>query len=151
MDGLKIENYLRRDKKCSVMFLGVFASDRLPTRVHRNRPSILVCNTDRYGQPGIHWIVIYIESPSYGEFFDSFGRQPDIPFRTFLHKNCSSWQYNTGRQIQSISSRFCGHYCIFYSLHRARNYSVNAICNMFTRDTGLNDFLVHRFVCSLYQ
>ena len=150
MDGLTLEKFLRRDKKCSSMFLGVFASDRLPTRIHRNKPSIIVCNTDRYGQPGIHWVVLYIESSTYGEFFDSFGRAPDIPFRTFLHRHCSSWIY-TGHQLQSISSRYCGHYCIFYAMHRCRGYNVNAVCNMFSSDTGLNDFLTHRFVCKMYQ
>ena len=148
MDGITIENFLWRDPRCAPMFLGVFASDRLPTKINRNRPFIIVCNTDRYGQPGIHWIAMYIESPEYGEYFDSFGRAPDIPFRRFLHKYCSNWIYTT-KQLQSVTSRFCGHYCIFYSLHRARGYNVNAICNKFSTDTGLNDFLVHRFVCEV--
>jgi hypothetical protein len=144
MDGITIENILRKDPKCSKMFVGVFACNRLPKWLNTDRPSLLVCNTDTYGQPGIHWIVIYIESSEYGEFFDSLGRQPDVPFRTFLHKYCSRWSY-INRQIQSLISRFCGHYSVFYALHRSRGLNISAVCNKFTNDTALNDYLVHKF------
>jgi hypothetical protein len=144
MDGVTIENILRKDPKCSPMFVGVFACNRLPKWINTERSSLLVCNTDTYGRPGIHWIVLYIESSEYGEYFDSLGRPPDASFRNFLHKHCARWTY-TDNQIQSIISRFCGHYCLFYSLHVARGYNINAVCNSFSRDTALNDYLIHSF------
>jgi hypothetical protein len=91
---------------------------------------------------------MYIEN-SYGEYFDSLGEPPEAPFRTFLHRQCTRWIY-TDRQLQSVVSRFCGHYCIFYCLHRARGRTVNAIANMLSFDTGLNDYIVHDFICNLY-
>ena len=145
MDGDTIYSILRADAKCSPMFLGVFPCDRLPSTINRNRPSILVCNTDTYGNPGKHWIVIYIENSAYGEYFDSLGAPPEAPFRTFLHRHCARWIF-TDRQLQSIVSKFCGHYCILYSLHRARGRNINAVANMLTFDTGLNDYLVYNFV-----
>jgi len=147
MDGTRIDTILRKDPKCAPMFAGVFACDRLPTRLKDHQfPMLLVCNTDPHDKPGEHWIVIYIEDSSYGEYFDSFGRPPDIPFKTFLNRYCDSWIFNE-RHLQSAISHYCGHYCIFYCLHRARNKNVNAITNMLTSDTGLNDYLVHNFVC----
>src|SRR6218665_3562783 len=73
-------------------------------------------NTDPHDAPGEHWVVLYVENSSYGEFFDSFGRPPDAPCRTFLNYNFSNLIFND-RHFQSAISRFCGHYCIFYCLH----------------------------------
>jgi len=86
----------------------------------------------------------------YGEFFDSFGRPPDDPFRTFLNDNCNYWIYND-RHLQSSISRFCGHYCIFYCLFRCRGINVNAIANKLTLDTGLNDYLIHKYICGFIK
>ena len=147
MNGSRIEKILQKDAKCRAMFLGVFASDRLPKTFDKSKPALLVCNTDPHDKPGQHWIVLYIEDSTYGEYFDSFGEPPEAPFRTFLHRHCARWTY-TDRNLQSVVSRFCGHYCIFYCIHRARNKTVNAIANMLTLDTGLNDYLVHNFVCN---
>src|SRR6218665_68659 len=127
MDGTRIDSILRRDQKCSPMFSGVFACDRLPTRLNdRQFPILMVCNTDPHDKPGEHWIVKYIENSSYGEYFDSFGRPLDIPFKSFLNRYCDRWIFNE-RHLQSAISHYCGHYCIFYCLHRARNKNVNAL------------------------
>ena len=148
MNGTRIESILRKDAKCRSMFLGVFPCDRLPTRFQL--PALLVCNTNPHNAPGQHWVVIYVESPSYGEFFDSFGRPPDAPFRTFLNDNCSHWISND-RHLQSAISRFCGHYCVFYCLHRCRGSNVNAVVNGLTFDTGLNDYLIHKYICNVLK
>jgi hypothetical protein len=131
------------------MFVGVFARDRLPTKLKSDRPSLLVCNTDPHDRPGEHWIVLYVEDSSYGEYFDSFGRPPDQPFRTFMDRYCSNWTRNE-RQLQSIISYYCGHYCVFYCLHRSRNKNINAITGMLSADTALNDYLVHNYVCKTF-
>ena len=146
MNGNLIEYILQKDSKCKPMFLGVFSSDCLPTNFDKSRPAIMVCNTDPHYKPGEHWVVLYVEDFSYGEYFDSFGRPPDVPFRRFLHRHCARWIF-TDRHLQSVISRFCGHYCIFYCLNRARDRNLNAIVSMLTSDTGLNDYLIHQFVC----
>jgi len=150
MDGIRIEAILGKDAKCGPMFLGVFACDRLPTRLNIRRPLLMVCNTDPHYKSGEHWIVLYIEDSSYGEYFDSFGRPPSDIFRTFLDRQCARWIFNE-RHLQSAISNFCGHYCIFYCLHRSRNKNINAIGNLLTYDTGLNDYLVHNYVCKTYM
>ena len=64
----------------------------------------------------------------------------------FLNENCVEWIWNE-RQIQSVISKFCEHYCIFYCLYRSRGLDVRKIVRMFTKDTGLNDSIVHNYVC----
>ena len=65
-----------------------------------------------------------------------------------MNRHCSSWTFND-RQLQSVVSRFCGHYCIYYCMLRGRGIDMCKIVSSFTGDTGLNDVLVHGFVCRL--
>lgn len=146
MNGSRIEELIRRDVKCRLAFVGVFACDRLPERISEH--ALLVCNTDPHDRPGQHWIVLYVENSSYGEYFDSFGRPPQDSFRDFLNRHCDIWIHNS-KQLQSSVSNFCGHYCIFYCTHRCRNKNITFIANTLTTDTGLNDYLVHNYVCQL--
>ncbi len=91
-------------------------------------------------------MVLYIGRNARGEYFDSFGRPPDRLFRLYMNKYCTKWRRNE-RQIQSVLTRFCGHYCIFYSLYKCLDYDIKTITDSFTNDTALNDWIVHRFVC----
>jgi hypothetical protein len=133
-------------KRCQGLLLGIFAADRLPRRLPTKRPLLLVCNTDPHYKPGEHWIAMFLDSDGTGEYFDSFGRAPMPIFRKFLDGNCSSWTFND-EQLQSVLSRFCGHYCVFYCLFKRLRYSLNSIINCFSNDTMLNDTIVHNFVC----
>jgi len=123
-----------------VNFDGVFSIDTLP-----DQPRLLVCNTDPSHKSGRHWVAIYVDNDR-GEFFDSFGRRPNAVFERYLNSHCSSWIFND-TQLQSVVSRFCGHYCICYCLLRASGIDMPKIVRSFSSDTGLNDVLVHRFVC----
>lgn len=142
MDTRKINGLLRR--RCGKIFLGVFACDRMPEKLPSIRPLLLVCNTDPHDRPGEHWIVLYIDAR--GEYFDSFGERPQLIFERYLDKHCNSWTFSE-RALQSVLSSFCGHYCVFYCLFRCLNYNLSDITNVFTNDTALNDYIVHRFVC----
>ena len=142
MDSEKIETYLK--KRCGKIFSGVFSSDTLPTKI--NLPSLLVCNTDEKDLPGEHWIAIYVGADGKGEFFDSFGREPGQPFNDFMDKHCERWIFNN-RQIQNITSAFCGHHCIFYCMYRSLGFDMNTIVSKFSNNTAINDHLVHVFVC----
>jgi len=121
-------------------FDGVFSIDTLP-----DRPRLLVCNTDPAHETGRHWIAIGVEDGR-GEFFDSFGRRPNEVFERYLNRHCSSWIFND-KHLQSVVSKFCGHYCIYYCLLRSRGIDMRKIVRSFSNDTSLNDILVHGFVC----
>ena len=138
MDTNEIDRFVR--KECGGNFQGVFSADTLP-----KKPRLLICNTDPSNLPGTHWIAIFVDSRR-GEYFDSFGRKPSDSFEDYMNDNCTDWTYNT-RQLQSITSSYCGFYCCFYCMFRCKGYDLFRIVNMFTRDTGLNDSIVRGFVC----
>ena len=69
-------------------------------------------------------------------------RFPKKWFKTFLEVNCTVWIWNE-KQLQSVISKFCAYYC----LYRCRGVDVRKVAKMFTKDTSLNDSIVHNFVC----
>jgi hypothetical protein len=141
-----IENALR--ERIGDTFLGVYPCDKLPETIPSHRPLLLIANTDPSTKPGEHWIAICLDKDGRGEYFDSFGRAPKKTFKTFLDKNCDSWIKND-RQLQSLMSKFCGLYTVYYCLFRSLNYDMSDILKMFIHDQGVNDWMVHTFVCRL--
>ena len=126
-------------------FDGVFSSDSLP-----RKPKLLVCNTDPSNMPGEHWIAIYVDDDGhYGEYFDSLARAPSRLFERYMNEHCRQWTYNNCKQLQSITSRFCGHYCACFCILRSRGVGMFDFLRYFTRDTGLNDVIVHELICSM--
>lgn len=142
MNANQLKSYLA--KRCGPIFLGVFPIDRLPERLPPRRPLLLVCNTEPHRKEGEHWVALYVDTK--GEFFDSLGEPPARTFERYLNRYCDSYASND-KQLQSLSSYFCGHYCVYYCLMKRLDYSLDNIVNSFTSDTGLNDFIVHKFVC----
>jgi len=138
MNSDEIDRFLRARVRD---FDGVFSIDTLP-----GDPRLLVCNTHPFNKPGRHWIAIYIRDGR-GEFFDSFGRRPNIDFERYTNRHCMSWNFND-RQLQSIISKFCRHYCIYFCIRRTSGIDMRKIVRSFTSNTGLNDVLVHAYVCS---
>jgi len=123
-------------------FDGVFSCDQLPPTPH-----LLVCNTDPSTRPGMHWIAIYVDDEGlHGEYFDSLGQPPSPVFEHYMNAHCREWIYNE-RQLQSVISRFCGHYCVYFCLFRSRDVDMRRIVRVFTNDTGFNDVLVHEMIC----
>jgi len=123
MNTLEIEGFL---SPRTSSFDGVFSIDTLPTS-----PRLLVCNTDPASKPGRHWVAIYVRDGR-GEFFDSFGRAPNAAavFEHYMNSYRSSWIFNN-KQLQSVISRFCGHYCIYYCLLRERGVDMRKIVRSF--------------------
>jgi hypothetical protein len=140
MNTKEIERFVRKDEICRGMFQGVYSVDTLP-----ENPRLLISNTDPSNMPGTHWIAIYVDSDGRGEYFDSFGRKPTGVFEDYMNDNCKDWIYNT-RQLQSINSSYCGFYCCVYCMFKCRGFDLVRIVNAFSRDTGLNDSIVHGFV-----
>ena len=77
MNTYQLEKLCRRDPTLSKVFIGVYASDKLPVRV-QNVPCALIANTDSSDKEGSHWIGIYIDENRRGDYFDSYGRKPAI-------------------------------------------------------------------------
>ena len=47
------------------------------------------------------------------------GRAPTRTFERYMNELCREWIYNC-KQLQSIVSRFCGHYCACYCILRSK-------------------------------
>ena len=142
MNTLQLERILKRT--CKNDFCGVFARDQLPDLT--TFPAFIIANTDESARPGTHWIATYV-SPNQGEYFDSYGQDVHQDFVDYMNTYCTRWTRNE-KQLQSVISSFCGYYYLFYIYMRHRNaLNINEICNIFTRDTSLNDAIVHKFFC----
>ena len=143
MNTKEISEYLNRDLICRKIFYGVYA-DKI-SKLH-SLPALIVCNSDISSRSGEHWIVLYVDENRRAEYFDSIGRFPTKWFKTFLDDNCTAWIWNE-KQLQSVIIKFCGHYWIFYCLYRSTGVDVRKRAKMFTKDTSLNDSIVHNCVC----
>ena len=139
MENIVIDRVFR--KNCAI-YRGIYACDQLPNNVMR--PSVIVVNTEPVSQPGRHWLCMYFDEDGHGEIFDSFGMPPKRVFKRYMDIHCNAWIFNK-KQMQSLVSRFCGHYCIWYCIMKFRKATLNDLVRLMSKDTGLNDFLVHRF------
>jgi hypothetical protein len=116
MDGITnnyIEDFLR---PLTTNFIGVFSSNNLPQNLPKTKTFSLVCNHDKVGEAGSHFITV-IHCNYFILYIDSLGLLCTISdIRNFLFSFELPVFYNS-RQLQSIDSSFCGFYCILYVLY----------------------------------
>lgn len=126
---------------------GVCAADELPSNVS-NLPKIFIANTDPSELPGQHWVCFYIPVDGPIEFFDSLGKHPrnySYLFERFIYSHSDDYVRNV-LPLQSDFSATCGHFCLFYAVHRCRGVSMSGVLNKFSRDRMSNDSIVRNFV-----
>jgi hypothetical protein len=74
MNTLEIDTLLKKHPHSRPVFRAVYARNRLPRPLRV--PSVLVGNTDPDHQIGQHWVAIYIDANSRGEYYDPTGCPP---------------------------------------------------------------------------
>ena len=148
MDGLQLERCMNSDRYTFPIFEGVFPADMLPKQKLKNRPCGLIANTDPSDKPGEHWVAFYIDMDGNVEYFDSYGFKPKLKlFQNFIKVNSDGEGFIWNAvQLQGPFSSVCGQYCLFYLLHRSRNWKMQEISGFFTKDKNHNDFLVNAFI-----
>lgn len=140
MLGKELHDMAQRDTRLRACFAGVFAANELPRQLPVRH--LLIVNCCNRNLPGEHWVAVCQTSPNEIEFFDSFGQQPILYNLEAKLPSAQRIVYNT-KQLQSVDSQVCGHYCLFYCYYRARGYSMNQIVSRhFSRDTSNNDSFV---------
>ena len=147
MDTVQLTLVLRKDRYTRGVFQGVYSSDKLPTNIS-SYPALFIANVDTSDKPGTHWVAFYFTEEREGEFFDSYGLPPSNytgTFTSFLNNNSNGWKFNS-KTLQSIDSKVCGHYCLYFALFRSRRVSMSTIVNRFSSNKSRNDFLVQRFI-----
>ena len=147
MDTHTIDQVLRKHYN---IYRETYSSDMLPKILESWQPLVIVVNTDPSMQPGKHWICMFFDECGHGEFFDSFGQYPARVFERYMNKYCSVWSYNN-KQLQSLISRFCGHYVIWFCVFKARKYSLTKLLRNVSSEPGLNDYLAHKLACTLIR
>lgn len=149
MDTVELTRILSSDPYAKKLFLGVRASNHLPSELSR-APACLVANTDPSWRSGSHWLAIYCDENGMLEFFDSYGQDPkkyDLIY-DFLSRNAVSWKMNR-RQLQGSLSSTCGQFCLYFLLWRCRGVGFEKILRSFDSSVDTNDVLVTTFVNSL--
>ncbi len=147
MNTSQLKNIFRKDKLSKHIFQGVFPSDMI-VKIRARYPFACIVNTDPSDRSGSHWIAIYINRQGIGEFFDSYAKPPSYygkVFVNFLNRVCRRWTYNK-IGLQGPFSATCGQYCVYYLWYRIRGLPMSEIIQHFTKDVGLNDYLVNEFV-----
>lgn len=134
---------------CTKHYVGdVCAVDQLPSSTLSSLQRIFIVNTDPHDLPGKHWVCFYLPRVGPIEFFDSLGHPPrhySPLLEKFIYSHAEEFIYiNT--PLQSKFSVTCGHFCLYYSLHRCRGMSMDSIIDKFSKDKMINDRMVQRFV-----
>jgi hypothetical protein len=128
MNTLEIDHVLKTHPRTRNVFKGVYARNRLPRRL--SVPSALIGNTDPDDRPGTHWVALYIDANSRGEYYDPTGSPPFLrAYVNFMNKHCMSWTYNTVR-VEERGSTVCGHHCIVYLIHRCAGHSMTDVTRL---------------------
>ena len=143
---------MMQDPVASSTFLGVFASNELPSKIP-TFPSGLIANTDPNTKAGQHWVAMYFPDVNKKEFFDSYGFPPNYyttRFTKFLASHPGDTEHNVGT-LQALNSNVCGYYCMFYLFHRGRRQDLKSIVKFFSLDNRqANDRHVVQFVKSVF-
>ena len=135
MNSTQLAIILKKDKYTRAVFQGVYPSDKLPTSVS-SFPALFIANVDTSEKPGSHWVAFYFTKDCEGEFFDSYGLPPSNytgTFSSFLNDNSKGWSFNSVT-LQSINSKVCGHYCLYYALFHCRNIDMSTIVHRFSKN-----------------
>ncbi|RLJ22854.1 hypothetical protein DJ031_00105 [bacterium endosymbiont of Escarpia laminata] len=152
MDTFQLMRRLERDAYAKGIVVGVVPKDALlTTPTAATYPMAFVCNTDDGGEPGEHWVAVYVDRRGVGEYFDSYGLPPlHADFRAFLHRHCGdAWTYNDKR-LQSGVSNVCGQYCVAYLLLRCRGMPLTTFQTLFGANRVANDCLVFDWLKPLH-
>jgi len=125
----------------------VIGANRLQAKYKQNikLPLVLIINTDPDFEPGSHWVALYKCVTGQLEFFDSYGDQIssfNSSYFGFLRQlnpieNC--------KRIQSLHSKSCGKYCLYYLYKRIQGCAFNAIISKFGSSIRRNECIVKAF------
>ena len=147
MNNLEIDRILTTNVETIKHFVGVYASDTLPTRPCSHRPCSYICNLDPADRPGSHWIAFYFPQHGPAEYFDSYGLDISSVFYDFIGIN-TTYIFNTCF-LQHPLSAVCGQYCVYYIWQRglSTHARMNTVLSIFhSYDQYCNDSLVNALV-----
>ena len=139
-----INKILKKDPITGPLFLGVFARDELPKP--KKYPACFVFNSKPREHEGEHWLAMFIDSDGTIDFFDSYAYSPNFYKLQPYLDTFTKWTRNEKR-IQGLSE-FCGLYCIYFLLFKARNKQKHFF-SKFSNDLFNNDKILLNYLKKL--
>lgn len=147
MNSKRVDYILRNDPDAKHIWKGFLAPD-IPAP--GNESGLYIINTAPSYTLGEHWCALWLnenKKKNVCEFFDSYGEPPSsYDLQKIIP---ASLVYFNNVQVQGNFQRTCAHHCLFYSLHRARGFSLKHIMNHFydpAATTLTNDNMVQNFI-----
>ncbi len=117
----QINRVLKRHLQEHVTFKGVRSAENWPEVPTQNSPQLPMCfvtNTHCQHYSGEHWVAVYVDKFGHGHYFDSYAmRPPHSTWQRWLNRLPRGVSYFP-KGIQELDTFVCGHFCIYYLLHR---------------------------------
>lgn len=112
------------------IFDGVYSKDRL--KDIKEKPALIICNTDDSDQPGEHWVLFYFVEPHCVEFFDSLGRDISFYGKSFVEfvQKFADVTKQCNKRTQPRNTSLCGEYCLYYIAMRCKGKSMEEIVSL---------------------
>ena len=104
---MTVSDLFERAVKNQIPLRDVFMGDNIPKHWF---PGGYICNLDKTGNPGTHYVAVWIERNQYPVYFDPFGAHPSFE----MHKALLPFYYYSAEDIQNINSGHCGEYCLAF-------------------------------------
>ena len=147
--------YLARDDpELKQVFWDGVPSDSLPQPLSTTTRTAYIANTDPRGEPGKHWLAVWMEPGRRCEVFDSYG----LPLLTYpapgMHEWLVRWPtvYRRGVTLQALQSQTCGHYALLFLKARVRSVSFEEfLADFLPHDLVANDVKVAQQIRSLIK
>lgn len=144
MFGSEIEAILQKFGSIKKHFLGVKAIDTWPLEM--KDMDFFISNSSPANHTGTHWFFVGVNAESIVEVFDCLEPKQDVifkarQFRDYVDVNC--------QELMPKSSAMCGHYTIYFALHRHFNpqyHMMDILIEFFCTDIIKNDTIVQDFL-----
>lgn len=113
LTNFEIERYMH---KHALNFRGVYSSNNIDrSLISRRNNFSIICNMSKRSERGSHFVCIVVQ-PACVTYIDSFGLPcTSLHIRKFLREVNRPILFNC-RTIQSLTSSYCGFYCILFAL-----------------------------------
>ena len=151
MNTKQLCNALSLNPVTNKYFDGIYSSDTL--NEIREKPSLIICNTDPSDKPGEHWVLFFFSENSV-DFFDSLGRDIKYYGSVFLHfiANFVDNYEQSLQRLQPIDSDLCGQYCLYYAFAKCNGLSMDEIIYSMPNNEYVVNFVNKLFyICPNYE
>lgn len=122
-------------------YVGVFSIDNLPLSLRKKDRAIFIINlSPSHQRKGSHFIAVLKRGKS-AKIYDSLKlpNYPSLLDRYFRKKKGERMTQGLTKPVQSLSSSYCGFFCIYYALKLDSTYSKITTTPFKTRMLEKND------------